>query len=312
MIAKRSINPKQKKEMELLARKIKQGFMSSTTLSWVSRSAYDTAWVAMVPHPDHPGRPLFPQCLQWVIGSQRRRRCGFWGQTDVRGRPTLDCLIATLACMAALKTWAAGDPHCIEEGLEFLRSTTGELLTAYCGFESVGIPRWFAVVFPGMLELAGSLGLDVFPGGFSRVMEGVFEQRRRILADNKEHDGGFYYPPLEWFLEALPADHAGGVDCAEFLASHQNGDGSLFRSPSATAFAFMATGDARCRAYLEAMVAEASVVGTAVVSHGVGVPAVYPVDELLQNLVMVDVLEGLGLDEHFTKEIADAVHYIHR
>lgn len=71
---------------------------------------------------------------------------------------------------------------------------------------------------------------------------------------------------MEAYLEVLPAEYT-CVDRAKIVALNQADDGSLFQSPSATAFAFMATGDGRCRAYLEAMVAEALLGG---LSRGIG------------------------------------------
>ncbi|KVH97317.1 Terpene synthase, metal-binding domain-containing protein, partial [Cynara cardunculus var. scolymus] len=36
----------------------------------LSVSSYDTAWVAMVPSPNSPNSPCFPQCLNWVMDNQ--------------------------------------------------------------------------------------------------------------------------------------------------------------------------------------------------------------------------------------------------
>ncbi|MQL74191.1 hypothetical protein Taro_006552 [Colocasia esculenta] len=299
--------------MESLVSKIKEGISSlssPSSPSLVSSSAYDTAWVAMVPDSDHPGRPMFPRCLHWICRNQRPG--GYWGQTNHRGLPTLDSLTATVACLAALKTWDAAYPQSIEQGLDFLHSSTAELLATHCN-NGTGVPRWFAIVFPGMLEVAESLGLDVFRGDFFQEVEGVFEQRRQILVEKGQlggdpSHGEHCYFPLASYLEVLPAEFV-GFDCGGIVASNQADDGSLFQSPSATAFAFMATGDERCRAYLDALVAESSL---GVASRGVGVPAAYPVDEQLPKLIMVDTLERLGITEHFVEEVADMMRCIHR
>ena len=102
--------------IEALVRKIKDEMFSSVDLySFVSPSAYDTAWLAMVPDPagGNDGRPMFGECLNWVVNNQRED--GFWGESDGYGNPTIDCLPATLACMLALKTWVVGSGN-LERG----------------------------------------------------------------------------------------------------------------------------------------------------------------------------------------------------
>lgn len=99
--------------IEALVRKIKDEMFSSVDLySFVSPSAYDTAWLAMVPG-GNDGRPMFGECLNWVVNNQRED--GFWGESDGYGNPTIDCLPATLACMLALKTWGVGSGN-LERG----------------------------------------------------------------------------------------------------------------------------------------------------------------------------------------------------
>lgn len=57
--------------------------------------------------------------------------------------------------------------------------------------------------------------------------------------------------PLLEYLESLP------ITCnvhQQEIVKHLSNDGSLFQSPSATAFAFMATGNIQCIRYLESLV----------------------------------------------------------
>ena len=73
-------------------------------------SAYDTAWVAMVPAPAPAGSPPAPRyagCVDWILRSQRRDD-GSWGPGG--GDPSLpkDALSSTLACVLALATWGVG------------------------------------------------------------------------------------------------------------------------------------------------------------------------------------------------------------
>ena len=69
-----------------------------------SVSAYDTAWVAMVPSLEDSKLPQFPQCLSWITNHQLRD--GSWGLSDL---PYIkDRLSHTLACIIALRKWNAG------------------------------------------------------------------------------------------------------------------------------------------------------------------------------------------------------------
>ena len=71
-------------------------------------SAYDTAWVAMVPAPagsGSPPAPRYPGCVDWILRNQRRDD-GSWGPGDPSLRK--DALSSTLACVLALRKWGAG------------------------------------------------------------------------------------------------------------------------------------------------------------------------------------------------------------
>uniref|UniRef100_F6I7L5 Uncharacterized protein n=1 Tax=Vitis vinifera TaxID=29760 RepID=F6I7L5_VITVI len=161
--------------IEALVRKIKDEMFSSVDLySFVSPSAYDTAWLAMVPG-GNDGRPMFGECLNWVVNNQREG--GFWGESDGYGNPTIDCLPATLACMLALKTWGVGSGN-LERGLAFIHDNTEKLLAENHG----RCPRWFAIVFPAMIELAQKTGFEiVFSDELEEVLTNIFHHRQRIL-----------------------------------------------------------------------------------------------------------------------------------
>ncbi|RWR96468.1 diterpene geranyllinalool synthase [Cinnamomum micranthum f. kanehirae] len=275
------------KGIQGLLQKIKEELFSSVDVcTHVSTSAYDTAWMAMIPHAEDPSRPMFPQCLEWMLNNQKE--LGFWGD-----ELTIDCIPSTLACMIALKTWDMGHYN-IEKGLDFIRGHMEKLLLEL----QDNYPRWFAVVFPGMLERAWSKGLELFPQGSPQVVKSTFIERQRIL-ETKEVPIHGYGPPLIYYYEALPPTY---IDCAE-VVRHLNADGSLFQSPSATASAFMDTKDKRCQHYLESMVQRCGCSG---------VPPVHPIDDELVKLCVVDRLERLGLDEHFHEEIGMVLHDVYR
>ncbi|KAJ8459313.1 hypothetical protein OPV22_032239 [Ensete ventricosum] len=262
---------------------------SADMCSFLPPSAYETAWVAMIPCPHRPPRPMFPKCLNWILRNQRED--GFWGEC----RDAMDSLTATIACLVALKTWKVGHAN-IEQGLRFLNENMEKLLTEHHG----GFPRWFVVVFPGMLELAHAKGLDVLPAeGCFKAVDDVLNKRNTILEMEQSSRGvQGYHPPSLFYLEALPASYR---PKHERILGHQMEDGSLFHSPSATACAFMITGDAGFKEYL----------------HGVVrrfcnfVPAMFPVDQDLIKLCLVDHLRQLGCGEHFANETHDLMDQIY-
>ncbi|GKV18646.1 hypothetical protein SLEP1_g28995 [Rubroshorea leprosula] len=215
--------------IQALVKEIKEEmFLNIDPYSFVSPSAYDTAWLAMVPDPQEPGQPMFKGCLDWVLNNQREE--GFWGECDGHGMPTIESLPATLACVVALKKWNAGTKE-VERGLEFVDGNTEKLL----GDDH--FPRWFAIIFPGMIDLAHEVGLELaFPKQLGLSMN-IYSERQSIL--ETEELVGEQYPPLLSYLEVLtPADDN---LIKESLTKHLSLDGSLFHSPAATARAFMAT-----------------------------------------------------------------------
>ena len=80
--------------------------VNTNPYSLVSPSAYETAWLAMIPNSTHKHKPMFNNCLNWVIKNQNKQ--GFWGDCDAQGMPTIECLTATLACIVALNRWNVG------------------------------------------------------------------------------------------------------------------------------------------------------------------------------------------------------------
>ncbi|XP_073154167.1 S-linalool synthase-like [Henckelia pumila] len=272
--------------------------------SFVSPSAYDTAWLAMIPAENLKYQsPLFESCLNWVIANQNEG--GFWGHLI----PTIDALPATLVCMVALKKWNRGLTN-INQGLAFMESKTAEeiLLKVY---ENQNLPRWFVLVFPAAIELAEAAALGVvFPQSLRAPIADIFFKRRQIvleienkLALERSESGLYHHLPLLSYLEALPMSSSTSHDFGEEeIIKRLDSDGSLFRSPSATARAFMTTYNVNCLTYLESLVQN--------FPDG-GVPAKYPVDEELINLCMVDHIERLGLAELFHKEMDQILHRIY-
>lgn len=80
----------------------------------LSVSAYDTAWVAMVPSPAAPTTPCFPGTVNWILENQLHD--GSWGGVVHHHDTCLlkDSLSSTLACVLALNTWSVGEEQMIK------------------------------------------------------------------------------------------------------------------------------------------------------------------------------------------------------
>ncbi|PQM39115.1 S-linalool synthase [Prunus yedoensis var. nudiflora] len=265
----------QESSVKNLVTKVKQDLLASSQVdvySLVPPSPYDTAWLSMVSNPQQSDQPLFQGCLDWVL--QHQNRGGSWGENIAH--PTIECLTSTLACIVALTTWNVGH-DAIQKGLAFIHGNTERILEEQNG----SFPEWFAIVFPAMIELAETKGLHVY---FSKeLVEQVFLKRQEILQTCRLVSGcgqRQYYPAL--MLKYL--------------------EDGLIQSPSAIAYAFMKTGNK------EFLVKLNSIVQTC----GYGVPAVYPLDEDLVKILLINQIETLGLAEHFTEEITSLLAQVYR
>ncbi|EXB82821.1 (E,E)-geranyllinalool synthase [Morus notabilis] len=263
--------------------------------SLVAPSAYDTAWLAMIPADDDshkPFKPMFEDCLNWVLNNQNE--LGFWGECDGHGNPTIECLSATLACIIALRRWNVGTIM-INKGLAYIQSSNAEKLLKevkdHC-------PRWFAIVFPGMLQFCRGV-YDLKIEIEESAVSDIFSQRQLILETEGLVDS-HHYPPLLSYMDALPSCY--NVEEGDII-KHLSDDGSLFQSPSATAQAFLATGNEKCLAYLQSLAQRYS---------KNGVPGTYPIDEDLIKLCIINHVQRLGLAEHFMVETEKVLEKVHK
>ncbi|KAL3820530.1 hypothetical protein ACJIZ3_006435 [Penstemon smallii] len=194
---------------------------------FVSPSAYDTAWLAMIPHCTSENGPMFECCLNWVLENQREG--GFWGElNEDDDSPSIDTLPATLACLLALKKWNVGHEY-VEKGLAFIHSNVEKILD----INYQDLPRWFILAFPAMIELCEAAGLNLaFRHGIRGAVTDIFIKRQQILDMEELVDESPYFPPLLSYLETFPSTYH--VD-RQVIVKHVKKDGSLFQSPSATA-----------------------------------------------------------------------------
>ncbi|PWA32309.1 geranyllinalool synthase [Artemisia annua] len=256
--------------------------------SFMPPSAYDTAWLAMILHPQEHNTPLFKGCLEWLLHNQKEE--GYWGDL-----PTIDALPATLACMAALQKWGFGVEN-IEKGLKFIHENMEEMLHGNLDH----LPRSFSIVFPATIELAESSGLELkLSDHMISTVSYISNTRQQILGIEEMVDK-WQYPPLLAYLETFQFTKH-NVD-QQTIMKHLSEDGSLFQSPSATAQAYISTRNHKCLEYLMTLVHMCPN----------GVPQKYPMDEELVELSMVDQLQKLGLSEYFIEEIENILKKVYR
>ncbi|KAJ0808596.1 putative alpha-farnesene synthase [Helianthus annuus] len=282
--------------IHLLVNKVKEEMFSRVKSehlqSFVSPSAYDTAWVAMIPHPVEHNTPLFKGCLEWLVDNQHEE--GFWGESIV-DLPTIDALPTTIACMAVLQKWGLGAKN-IEKGLNFIQANMVEMLHGH----GPRLPRWFSIVFPAAIELAESTGLELqFSDQTKSLIADISDRREKIISMEKIVDK-WQNLPLLAYLETLQSTKY-HVD-QETITMHLSEDGSLFQSPAATAQAYMSTGNQKCLVYLNSLVEKCPN----------GVPQKYPMDKELVELSMVDQVQRLGLSEYFSDEIDYILRKVYR
>nr|UXG91345.1 (+)-kaurene synthase [Callicarpa americana] len=233
----------------------------------ISPSAYDTAWVAMVPSREYSGgKPCFPECLDWIIENQNPD--GSWGLQN----PSLvkDSLSCTLACLLALRKWNVGQ-QLVKKGLEFIRSS------AWATTDKDNLtPIGFDIVFPMMINYANELDLTL---PFNQdLVDFMFRNRASELKRNKN---------LEYVAEGL-----GESFNWNNILAQQRSNGSLFNSPATTAAALIHCQDNKCLEYLHSVLK----------IFKTWVPTIHPAD-IYTRLCMVDTLEGLGVDRYFQSEI---------
>uniref|UniRef100_A0A2N9J246 ent-kaurene synthase n=1 Tax=Fagus sylvatica TaxID=28930 RepID=A0A2N9J246_FAGSY len=252
----------------------------------LSVSSYDTAWVAMVPCPNSPPAPFFPQCVNWLLDNQLRD--GSWGLPNRDPFLVKDALLSTLACILPLKQWGVGEEQ-VNKGLFFIESNI-----AAATDEKQVSPIGFDIIFPAMIEYAKNLDLHI-PMGATNI-DALFQKRelelRRGYGSNLEGKRTY----LAYVSEGL-----GKSQDWEMVLKYQRKNGSLFNSPSTTAAAFTHLQNSGCLSYLHSLLDK----------FGDAVPTVYPLD-IYTRLCMVDSLERLGIDRHFRKEIKSVLDETYR
>nr|UPQ49788.1 ent-isopimara 8,15 diene synthase [Vittaria appalachiana] len=265
-------------------KEIKDKF-TSLDLGHITVSAYDTAWVAMVPSLHDPNSPQFPQCLDWII--QNQLSDGSWGDEDVFLAYERVC--NTIACLVALKTWDR-ENNTFLKGIEYICKNLERIQ-----YEAIEyMPTAFEIIFPGLLEDAKLLGIDL-PYDLPIVHNLAIERQKKLQRIPME----ILHSQPTTLLHSLEGLHR--VVNWERMLKLQAKNGSFLFSPASTACALRYTKDTRCLDYLNFVLQK----------YKDAVPSVYPVD-LFERMWMVDRLERLGISRHFHEEIHNVLQYVYR
>ncbi|XP_052178343.1 ent-kaurene synthase TSP4, chloroplastic isoform X5 [Diospyros lotus] len=198
----------------------------------LSVSSYDTAWVALVPSPNFSDTPCFPECIDWLLNNQLSD--GSWGLPNHNPLLIKDALSSTLASVLALKRWCVGEEQ-INKGLHFI-----ELNATSAADENQHSPTGFDIIFPGMLEYAKDLGLNL---PFESKDLNLMLERRELDVKRSRSEGRTAY--LAYMSEGI-----GKLQDWDMAMKYQRKNGSLFNSPSTTAAAFLHLHNADCLNYL--------------------------------------------------------------
>ncbi|XP_022931238.1 ent-copalyl diphosphate synthase, chloroplastic-like [Cucurbita moschata] len=263
-----------------------KSMLSSMDDGDISISAYDTAWVALIPKVTEEGvkSPQFPSSLEWIAKNQLPD--GSWGDAQIFSPH--DRIINTLASLVALKSWNL-HPQNTRKGIAFFNQNIWKLEEENAEHMPIG----FEIAFPSLLEFAKKLKLGIRSD--SPALQQINARRALKLARIPKDIMHKLPTTLLHSLEGMS-----GLDW-EKLLKLQSQDGSFLSSPASTAFALMHTNHPNCFKYLEALVHR----------FNGGVPNVYPVD-LFEHIWAVDRLQRLGISRFFHPHIVECVNYVRR
>ncbi|KAK8941439.1 hypothetical protein KSP39_PZI010040 [Platanthera zijinensis] len=263
--------------------RIKEGLLKAE----LSVSAYDTAWVAMVPSPRFPKTPSFPDCVDWIIDNQHSD--GSWGPTHNKPSLIKDVLSSTLACILALSRWSVGEEY-VKKGLSFIASNFSSSMN-----EKLPSPVGFTIIFPGMISYALQMGLDL--PLWECDVDAMLYMRDVELRREAEKNSAGSKSYLAFVTEGLS-----GMQDWQAVMSFQRKNGSLFNSPSSTAAVLCHLRDDKSLNYLTSILQKFGCSG---------VPTTYPLD-IYTHLSMVDKLEKLGVSMYFVHDIRRILDKVYR
>lgn len=204
----------------------------------LSPSPYDTAWVARIADEKDDTKPLFPQCLQWLL--QHQNSDGSWG-SDRQPGYYYDKVICTLSAIVCLQQWQNKGMDVgsyVARGVEYVNNTMPPLEGNQ--YRTVG----FELLFPALIREALDLNINLEVD--DRINNILLLQEKKL----KKINGGLLFEkrtPLLHSLEGIPLQAINW----EKLMAYQGKDGSFQASCAVTAFVYLHTRNPLCLEYLQ-------------------------------------------------------------
>jgi len=201
-------------------------------------AAYDTAWLASVPDPDHPDRPAFPQALEWLRLHQHSD--GSWGADAEYYH---DRVLSTLIAAIVLARWLPDEwaEYQISAGIRSIWRHMA--LLSRDPSETVG----FELILPTLLVEAKALGFDLPYPSFS-----VYEEERKTKLELIPRQMLYSRHSTSTFSLEFLGD---SVDPEKLNGDLQEANGSIASSPAATSYFYRHTGDSKARSFLKSVAA---------------------------------------------------------
>lgn len=203
----------------------------------IAGTAYDTAWLASVPRPDHSRQPRYPLALQWLVDHQHSD--GSWGGSLRYEHDRVVCTLASLIPLASFGRRQT-DHERVQAGTRYLWQHGQHL--AEEPVELVG----FELLLPSLVRRAREAGLILPPSLDSyRVVE---DEKLRLIPPDA------LYSPRSTVSHSL--EFLGDRADRRALGRALGSNGAVGNSPAATAYYLNTTGDSRVVPYLDACFAD--------------------------------------------------------
>jgi halimadienyl-diphosphate synthase len=216
---------------------LKNLFKNGIGKSEMAGTAYDTAWVASIPDPDHPDRPAFPQALEWLRLHQNSD--GSWGAEIEYGH---DRVLSTLMATLTLAKWSRDQwvEYQISAGIRAIWVHLNSLQRE--PNETAG----FELILPTLLGQARHMGFQLPYAAFDRY-DAERKQKLALIPSRLLYS--------RQVTSAFSIEFLGNEVTPEKLGQGlQEADGSVATSPSATSYFLINSHEPRAMKYVEQIV----------------------------------------------------------
>ncbi|TAN57388.1 hypothetical protein EPN15_04525 [Patescibacteria group bacterium] len=269
---------------EQLIQKIKQTLKQVGT-SQMSQSTYDLGWLLRLPNRENPQKPSYPQIISWLENLQHKD--GSWGGQIPFAH---DRVISTLSVIAGASHWPLDEKWRgrIAKAVKAVEIYSKKLL------KEPEATVAFELLFSKLLNDCENLGIKIkFP---ARVLNHYLNLKKEKLSKLPIEAAAKYPTTLLHALEALDENKTD----LRIFEKFQSPGGSFGCSPAATAFMLSrGIGGKKAERYLNILVKKKVV------------PVLWPM-EIFERAWSLFPLFVLGIDQHFTKQIAPHLKYLRR